>query len=584
MTERKRWSCLIVPCLLITLLTACGDDGLFRTATPTPQIQLMTPTVVPLPPDASTAARIRTRGHLLVGVRYDDEPFGIVDDQGDLTGFDVDLAREFAFRWLGDRDAVKFVQVTNASVDERLRTGQVDLVIGALHPHQTSLGDMAYSTPYYFDGLSLAVRPASLVTETAVINGPTDLSGAVVGVVEDADTEEALLRAAGAAVPQVIAYPNYYAAMAGLDNQVLDAVVGPVRTLERLTEGSGNSNLVPRFTRDSYAIGAPKSDGPFLDLVNATLMGIIGDGTYRRLYALWFPNAPLPELESWVGTSRFNFGGMADTLAPAPTTIQDIEARGYMLVGLVDEQLPFGDFDANQVAHGFEAELVRALAGRWLGDVAAVQFVRHTEESGIDALKAGQIDLLAARLPHTQRREDEIDYSQTIYQGGIGLLVKAASETPGLGGLNGGTVAVLSGDVAAEVVENAATRAGISVAVQPVAISDEALVGVADGRYAAYAHWREELLRLAYANPGFLVLDDRLTSRPIGLGLRQNDAAFRDLLDLTLQEMAAEGRFAALYDDWFGTDPPYAVEIWPGAPYRPLRIEPRPSIVPTPTP
>ena len=91
-------------------------------------------------------------------------------------------------------------------------------------------------------------------------------------------------------------------------------------------------------------------------------------------------------------------------------------------------------------------------------------------------------------------------------------------------------------------------------------------------------------MRLAYANPGFLVLDDRLTSRPIGLGLRQNDAAFRELLDLTLQEMAAAGRFAALYDDWFGTDPPYAVEIWPGVPYRPLRIEPRPSTVTTPTP
>jgi polar amino acid transport system substrate-binding protein len=584
MTERHRWMWLAAIGLLAVVLTSCGDDGLFRTATPTPQIQLATPTVVPLAPDASTAARIRMRGHLLVGMRYDDEPFGIVDDQGDLVGFDVDLAREFALRWLGDREAVKFVQVTDDSVDERLRAGQVDLVIGTLNPHQSSLRDIAYSAPYFFDGLSLAIRPASAVTDTVVINGPTDLDGSVVGFVEDADTEAPLLRAAGAALPQMVSYPNYYAAMAGLKNGVLGAVVGPRRTLERLTVGSSDFDLTPRFTRNSYVIGVPKNDGPLLDLVNATLMSVISDGTYQGLYGKWFPNAPMPELESRIGTSRFSFGGLQDTLAPPPVTIQDIETRGYMLVGLVDDQLPFGDFDANQVARGFEAELIRALAGRWLGDVTAVQFVRHTEESGIEALKAGQIDLLAARLPHTQRREDEIDFSRTIYQGGIGLLVNAASETRGLTGLNGGTVAVLGGDEAAEVVQRAAAQAGISIAIQPIGSADEALAGVAEGRFDGYADWREELLRLAYANSGFLVLDDRLTSRPIALGLRQNDAAFWDLLDLTLQEMAADGRFAALYDDWFGTDPPYTIEVWPGVPYRPLKIERRPQVVPTPTP
>jgi len=77
-----------------------------------------------------------------------------------------------------------------------------------------------------------------------------------------------------------------------------------------------------------------------------------------------------------------------------------------------------------------------------------------------------------------------------------------------------------------------------------------------------------------------LVLDERLTQRPIALGLRQNDVAFRDLVDFSLQELVAEGRFASLYDDWFGTDPPYPVEIWPGAPYRALRLNPLPVTAP----
>jgi polar amino acid transport system substrate-binding protein len=212
------------------------------------------------------------------------------------------------------------------------------------------------------------------------------------------------------------------------------------------------------------------------------------------------------------------------------------------------------------------------LAGRWLGDVTAVQFVRHTEESGIAALQAGQIDLLAAHLPHTLPGDDEMDFSQTIYQGGVGLLVSAASGIDSLAGLNGGVVAVSSGGSIAQVVQQAAAQAGIVISVQTVDDVNGALTGVAEGRYGAYAGWRSGLLNLAYTNAGFLVLDVRLSRRPIALGLWQNDAAFRDLVNFTLQELAAEGRFAALYDDWFGTDPPYPVDVWPGAPYRPLRL------------
>lgn len=568
------WSLLVLSSLLTALLTSCGEDGLGGARTSTPQVSLSTPTAIPLLPNASTAARVRARGRLLVGVRYDDEPFGIVDEQGDLIGFDVELAREFATRWLGDAGALRFVQVTNASVSERVQTKQVDLVIGALPRSWSAARDMDFSAAYYYDGLSLVIRSTSSVTDTGGIDGPEDLDGLPVGVVEDADTEAPLLRAAGQSRPQVVYYPNYYAAIAGLESSVVEAVVGPRRTLARLVGGSSGLSLTPRFTRDSYAIGVPKNDAPFLDLVNATLMSMINDGTYLGLFRLWFANETAPDLETWAGTSRLSFVGLSDTLAPAPTAIQGIEARGFLAVGLLDDQLPFGDFDANGVGHGFEAELARVLAGRWLGDVTAVQFYLHTEESGIAALQAGQIDLLAAHLPHTLRRDDDIDFSQTIYQGGFGLLVSSASGIHDFAGLNGGTVAVPTGGITADVVQRAAAEAGATISIQTVTDANEPLSGIAEGRFSAYGDLRIGLLNLAYTNAGFLVLDERLTRRPIALGLRQNDSAFRDLVNLTLQELAAEGRFTAIYDDWFGTDPAFPVEVWPGTAYRSLTLNP----------
>jgi ABC-type amino acid transport substrate-binding protein len=565
-------------CALATI--SCGEGGMFSAETATPELAVFTPTVVALPPDASTAARIRAQGYLLVGVRFDDEPFGIVDDVGDLVGFDVDLAREFARRWLGDPNAVQFVQVTNASVTDRIANDQVNLVIGALTPHQSDAKVLDYSVPYYYDGLSLAVRVSSSITNTTIIASPRDLGGVPVGIVDESDTESLLLSAAQGAVPMTINYPNYYAAMAGLENGVLGAVVGPRRTLERLTLGSTEVGVLPRFTRNSYAIGVPKNEGSLLDLVNVTLMDVVNDGTYDQLYRKWFPGAERPNLENWMGTSRYAFDSLGDTLTSSPVTIQDIETRGYLVVAAVDNMLPFSDFDANGVAQGFEADLARTLAGRWLDNVTAIQFSAYTEEAGVAALQSGQVDLLIGRIPHTMRREDEIDFSQAIYEDGIGLLVGAESGVSGLNGLNGAAVAVTTGNNAADVIQKAALESGVVVSIQPVGDVNEALAGVADGRYAAFADWRSDLLNLAYTYSGFLVLDDRLTSRPLAMGLRQGDGAFRDLLNLSLQALAAEGTYAAIYDDWFGTDPPLSLEVWPGVPYRPLKIRRSPTPAP----
>jgi ABC-type amino acid transport substrate-binding protein len=83
---------------------------------------------------------------------------------------------------------------------------------------------------------------------------------------------------------------------------------------------------------------------------------------------------------------------------------------------------------------------------------------------------------------------------------------------------------------------------------------------------------RVELLGRAYATPGMGVLPLRLAHVPLALGLPAGDSAFRDLVNLTLQAMKAEGELDALYTVWFDDSPP-AMEAWPGAPYRSLHLQ-----------
>ena len=47
-------------------------------------------------------AEIKARGHLIVGVKYDTKPFGFVDGDNVLKGYDVDLARALAGKIFGN--------------------------------------------------------------------------------------------------------------------------------------------------------------------------------------------------------------------------------------------------------------------------------------------------------------------------------------------------------------------------------------------------------------------------------------------------------------------------------------------------
>ena len=61
---------------------------------------LLNPAALPDRSAASTAAIMVKRGKIRVGVRQDASPFGFIDSNGTLVGFDIDLAHEFARRWI----------------------------------------------------------------------------------------------------------------------------------------------------------------------------------------------------------------------------------------------------------------------------------------------------------------------------------------------------------------------------------------------------------------------------------------------------------------------------------------------------
>ncbi len=572
--KRIFWPMLVLS-FVVLLLTACSGEESTEAAptstsgVPPTSASAATPAPTPLPDGATTAARIRARGQLIVGVRYDLPPFGFITDEGEEAGFGVDMGRELARRWLEDADAVEFLQVRSDTAIERLQAGDVDIIITSLIHTQDQEAGADFSLPYFMDGHALLMRSA----DAAVFGGLENLQGRKVGVVAWEGMDDTL----EASVPFTLTFQNYDrfdAAVAALGREEVDAVADLRHRLFWGNRMLPETAIVGQHTSASVAFAFPQNDAFFADLVHLTFQEMVADGTYAELYSRWFGIEFPLNVERWAGTEAPSLAE-APIVASVPDTIAAIQSRGRLAVAMPIDRSPFAYTDtlsdgSPRSPVGYEVNLVQRLAGRWLGDGAAVDFITTTLETGKEMLKTGQVDMLIGGLEHTRAAELEMDFSLTTYVAGEGLLLWAGTPVTDLLDLNGQPIAVIEGSQ--DVVQAAADAVGVQLTLM-VRPSVESAISLLEGGYAvAVAGDRADLLGPAYATPGMGVLPLRLNHVPLALGLPAGDSAFRDLVNLTLLAMKAEGEFDALYFAWFDDHPP-ALEAWPGAPYRALHLE-----------
>ncbi|MCX7680717.1 MAG: transporter substrate-binding domain-containing protein, partial [Anaerolineae bacterium] len=533
------WSLPFLTLLLaITILNGCTQEENktpppYPTPSPTPS-----PTATPLPDGATTGARILSRGLLRVGVRYDLEPFGYITEEGEVAGFGVDLGRELARRWLGNPDAVQFRQVRTDTAVQHLQNGDVDIVITAIIHTQDREDGADFSLPYFMDGHALLVRAA----DAPLIRDITGLQGRKVGVVIWESARDAL----EAMLPFTVTFQTYDrfdTAVMALKQGDVDAVA---ELRSRLFWGMRlfpESLIIGQYTAAPVALAFPENDPFFADLVNLTLQELVADGTYATLYARWFaPDYPLP-VERWEGTE---VPSLATTpiLTHVPDTISAIKTRGKLIIAMPPDRSPFAYIDTNGTPAGYEVNLVQRMARRWLGDSSAIEFITTTLDSGKEMVRTGQADVLIGGLPHTRAAELQIDFSLTTYWAGDSIMAWAGTPITGLQSLQGQTVAVVENSM--EAVQQAAQEMGIPLTIIPQPSASSALP-LLEGEYAtAVIGDRADLLGPAYATPGVGVFPWRINHKPLALGLPPGDSAFRDLVNLTLLAMKAEGELDAL--------------------------------------
>src|SRR5829696_6354904 len=94
-------------------------------------------------------AEVRQRRRWKIGVKCDFPPFGYINRQNKLGGYDVDVARRFAELSFGRRTRVSLTCTTTASRIPTLQRKDVDIIISTLTWTASREEVIDYSSPYY---------------------------------------------------------------------------------------------------------------------------------------------------------------------------------------------------------------------------------------------------------------------------------------------------------------------------------------------------------------------------------------------------------------------------------------------------
>jgi len=239
---------------------------------------------------------------------------------------------------------------------------------------------------------------------------------------------------------------------------------------------------------------------------------------------------------------------LAGCFGAAAGTLDDIKARGTLIVGVKADYPPFGYVDREGKNLGFDVDIAHSFAKALFGDENKVELVAVTSGNRIPFLQSNKIDIVIASVTVTEERKQVVDFSAPYFFSGDLLLVKEDSAIKGTGDLEGKTVAVIQGSVQDKDIETIAPKAERL----KFAKVSEAVLAVKGGRADAYAHDDVLILTLAKDNPGLKTTGKVFYPRPFSIAVRKGDADFLKWVDDQLARMHADGSYEALWKKHFG--------------------------------
>ncbi|HKU61143.1 MAG TPA: amino acid ABC transporter substrate-binding protein [Gemmatimonadales bacterium] len=262
---------------------------------------------------------------------------------------------------------------------------------------------------------------------------------------------------------------------------------------------------------------------------------------------------------------------------PPETTLERIKANGALKLGYRTDARPFSFKDESGNPAGYSvdlcntvAEAVKAQAG---GDLK-VEWVPVSVDNQLQAVARHDVDALCAAVTVTLARREQVDFSQPIFPGGVGVVVRTDSPKRLRQILNGEAVkytptwkatalnilreqvfTVVTGTTAEQYIKERGKEFQVEFAITPVTDYKAGVQAVLDRKASAFFAERAILLDAVKSSKSaddLMVLDRQYTYERLALPIERGDDDFRLLVDRALSKEFETAGYKGTYAKWFG--------------------------------
>jgi polar amino acid transport system substrate-binding protein len=216
----------------------------------------------------------------IVGTEAQFPPFEIVDDSGNVVGFDVDLmnaiAEDQGFK-------VEYLDQDFAGLIPALQTGNIDIIASGMTITEEREGEVDFSEPYITAGLAIAVT-----TDNEEIQSVDDLKGKTVAVQTGSTgfmkAEE--LKDAGV-IAEIKDFPHVNEAIEELKIGGADAMINDLPVTEAFIAAQPDVIKIvgEPLNSESYGFAVRTGNTELLQKINAGLENVKASGKYDELKA-----------------------------------------------------------------------------------------------------------------------------------------------------------------------------------------------------------------------------------------------------------------------------------------------------------
>ncbi len=221
---------------------------------------------------------------LVVGFDQDFPPYGYIGEDGEFTGYDLDLAAAVAEK-LGLE--VVYQPIAWDAKDMELDSGTIDLIWNGFTINGRE--DKYEWTEAYKDAGQII-----LVKSDSGIETFADLAGKVVAVQTDSAALEALesedFAELTASFADLLVVEQYNAAFMDLEAGAVDAIALDIDVANYQIEGKEDSYKIldEWIQEEQYGVGFKLGNTELRDKVQAALEEIVADGTFAEISEEWF--------------------------------------------------------------------------------------------------------------------------------------------------------------------------------------------------------------------------------------------------------------------------------------------------------